>query len=238
MFLYLVVETYNMKKIDFTQLITKEVLSNDMKHVGHVDGLDDRYFIVKEGLFKPKYYKIPREKVISYQHGKVLLDISEQDAKKQFRRKYPGYFKNIQNQFEGLICQDIICNTSNSIVVNNRLPALIMNQLGVFHSIALIALSSSYETIAGCIRSQYDTIIIQSKAVNERKLDLNHMKISQNNMSTNKRAKSDLKMTANNFDKRVKEITRYIPEDPRSNFINNWKTLKSKMYETLEILPD
>jgi hypothetical protein len=68
-----------------------------MKHVGHVDGLDDRYFIVKEGLFKPKYYKIPREKVISYQHGKVLLDISEQDTKKQFKRKYPGYFKNIQN---------------------------------------------------------------------------------------------------------------------------------------------
>jgi hypothetical protein len=97
MFLYLVVETYNMKKIDFTQLITKEVLSNDMKHVGHVDGLDDRYFIVKDGLFNPKYYKIPREKVISYQHGKVLLDISEQDTKKQFKRKYPGYFKNIQN---------------------------------------------------------------------------------------------------------------------------------------------
>jgi hypothetical protein len=68
-----------------------------MKHVGHVDGLDDRYFIVKDGLFNPKYYKIPREKVISYQHGKVLLDISEQDTKKQFKRKYPGYFKNIQN---------------------------------------------------------------------------------------------------------------------------------------------
>ena len=45
-------------------------------------------------------------------------------------------------------------------------------------------------------------------------------------------------MTANNCDKLVKEITRYIPEDPRSNFINNLKTLRSKMYETLEILPD
>jgi hypothetical protein len=57
-------------------------------------------------------------------------------------------------------------------------------------------------------------------------------------MSPNKRAKSDLKMTANSFDKRLKEVTRYIPEDPRSNFINNWKTLKNKMYETLDILPD
>jgi hypothetical protein len=57
-------------------------------------------------------------------------------------------------------------------------------------------------------------------------------------MSPNKRAKSDLKMTANNFDKRLKEVIRYIPENPRTNFMNNWKTLKYKMYETLGILPD
>jgi hypothetical protein len=49
-----------MKKIAITQLITKEVLSNDMKHVGDVDGLGDKYFIVKDGLINPKYYKIPR----------------------------------------------------------------------------------------------------------------------------------------------------------------------------------
>ena len=69
-----------MKKIDFTQLITKKVLTNDKKHLGHVDGLG----------------KIPREKVDSYQDGKVLLNISEQDTKKQFKRKYPGYFKDVQ----------------------------------------------------------------------------------------------------------------------------------------------
>ena len=76
-----------MKKIDFTQLITKKVLTNDKKHLGHVDGLGSLYFIVKDGLFSPRYYKIPREKVDSYEDGKVLLNISEQDTKKQFKRK-------------------------------------------------------------------------------------------------------------------------------------------------------
>ncbi|MGH9987815.1 MAG: hypothetical protein ACRD8W_28065 [Nitrososphaeraceae archaeon] len=86
-----------MKKIDFTQLITKEVLTNDKKHLGHVDGLESVYFIVKDGLFSPRYYKIPREKVDGYQDGKVLLNISEQDTKEQFKRKYPGYFEDVQS---------------------------------------------------------------------------------------------------------------------------------------------
>jgi hypothetical protein len=84
-----------MIKIDFTRLITKEVLTNDKKHMGHVDGFDNLYVIVKNGLFNPRYYKIPREKVDSYQNGKVLLNISEQDTKRQFKRRYPGYFKDI-----------------------------------------------------------------------------------------------------------------------------------------------
>ena len=84
-----------MKKIDFTQLITKKVLTNDNKHLGHVDGLGSLYFIVKDGLFSQDY-KIPREKVDSYQDGKVLLNISEQDTKKQFKRKYPGYLRTFR----------------------------------------------------------------------------------------------------------------------------------------------
>lgn len=84
-----------MIKIDFTRLITKEVLTNDKKHMGHVDGFDNLYVIVKNGLFNPRYYKIPRENVDSYQNGKVLLNLSEQDTKRQFKRKYPGYFKDI-----------------------------------------------------------------------------------------------------------------------------------------------
>ena len=84
-----------MDKIDFTQLITKQVVSSDKKVIGRVDGLDDRYLIVKNGLFNPRYYGIPREKVDSYQAGKVWVDISEHEIKKQFKRKFPGYFKDI-----------------------------------------------------------------------------------------------------------------------------------------------
>jgi hypothetical protein len=36
-----------MDKIDFTQLITKGVITIDKKHMGHVDGFDNRHIIVK-----------------------------------------------------------------------------------------------------------------------------------------------------------------------------------------------
>jgi hypothetical protein len=77
----------------YTQFITKEVLTNDRKHLGHVDGFDNINIIVKDGLFNPQYYKVPRAKVEGYQNGKVLLNISEQDTKRQFKKKYPRYFK-------------------------------------------------------------------------------------------------------------------------------------------------
>src|ERR671918_98471 len=76
----------------YTQLITKDVLTNDRKYLGHVDGFDNINIIVKNGLFNPQYYKIPRAKVDGYKNGKVLLNISEQDTKRQFKKKYPGYF--------------------------------------------------------------------------------------------------------------------------------------------------
>ncbi|MGH9983904.1 MAG: hypothetical protein ACRD8W_08105 [Nitrososphaeraceae archaeon] len=72
-------------------------MSNDRKQIGHVDGLDDKYLIIKDGLIDPDYYKIPREKVDSYQDGKVVLNVSEQDAKERFKREYPGYFKDVQS---------------------------------------------------------------------------------------------------------------------------------------------
>ena len=79
-------------KASNTQLIPKEVLTNDRKHLGHVDGFDNINIIVMNGLFNPQYYKIPRAKVASFQNGKVLLNISEQETKRQFKREYPGYF--------------------------------------------------------------------------------------------------------------------------------------------------
>jgi hypothetical protein len=92
--LYPVVVCNCMRLLDWTKIITREVLSRDKKCLGHVDGLEDTEFIVKDGLIKPKYYKIPRDRVEGYREGKVLLGISEQDVKKQFRRNNPGYFKD------------------------------------------------------------------------------------------------------------------------------------------------
>ena len=51
------------------------------------------YIVVKKGLFNPHYNKIPWEN--GYRNGKILLSITEQDTKSQFKRKYPGYFKDI-----------------------------------------------------------------------------------------------------------------------------------------------
>ena len=86
-----------MNKIDFAQLITREVLTDKKEKIGHIDGLDDTYIIVKDGVIDPKYYKIPRDKVNSYQDGRVLLSISKQEAEKRFKKKYPGYFKDMQD---------------------------------------------------------------------------------------------------------------------------------------------
>jgi sporulation protein YlmC with PRC-barrel domain len=80
-----------------TQFITKEVLTNDKKHIGYVDGFDNTNIIVKYGLFNPHYYRIPRAKVNRYQNGKVLLSITEQDVIKHFGIKYPGYFNSVSS---------------------------------------------------------------------------------------------------------------------------------------------
>jgi hypothetical protein len=74
-----------------TQLITKEVLTYDRKDFGHVDGFDNSNIIIRNGLFNPHYYKIPRAKVNNYQNGKVLLSINKQDVIKHFEIKYPDY---------------------------------------------------------------------------------------------------------------------------------------------------
>ena len=86
-----------MNEMDFTQLITREVLTDSKEKIGHIDGLDDKHIIVKDGLIDPKYYRIPSDKVISFQEGKVLLSISKQDAERRFKRKYLGYFKDVKD---------------------------------------------------------------------------------------------------------------------------------------------
>jgi sporulation protein YlmC with PRC-barrel domain len=82
-------------KAHYTQLITKEVLTNDRKYLGHVDGFDNTNIIVKSGIVNPQYYKIPRAKVDSYQDGKVVLSVTGQDIEKHFGIKYPGYLNDV-----------------------------------------------------------------------------------------------------------------------------------------------
>jgi hypothetical protein len=76
------------------QTLHKQLITKDRKHLGYVDGFDNTNIIVKNCLFNPHYYKIPRAKVNSYQN-KVLLNITEQYIIEHFGIKYPGYFNNI-----------------------------------------------------------------------------------------------------------------------------------------------
>jgi hypothetical protein len=46
-----------MKENTFTQIIKIEVLSNDRKQIGHVDGLDDKYLIIKMDSSTPPTIK-------------------------------------------------------------------------------------------------------------------------------------------------------------------------------------
>ncbi|MGH9983855.1 MAG: hypothetical protein ACRD8W_07860 [Nitrososphaeraceae archaeon] len=57
-------------------------------------------------------------------------------------------------------------------------------------------------------------------------------------MTPNKQRKAELKRAINDYDKRVREVTRFVPEDVKTNFINNWKILKNKIHGTLDVVPD
>ncbi len=80
-------------EFDWNQIVTKPVTTSDGKEIGKVDGLEDDEFVVKDGLIDPKFYKIPRDKVESYDDGKVRLVLSEDQVKSQFERTSPGYYE-------------------------------------------------------------------------------------------------------------------------------------------------
>jgi hypothetical protein len=84
-------------EFDWNQIVTKSVITSEGKEIGKVDGLEDTEFVVKNGLIDPKFYRIPRDKVESYDDGKVRLVVSEDQVKSQFERESPGYYadKNV-----------------------------------------------------------------------------------------------------------------------------------------------
>jgi hypothetical protein len=80
-------------EFDWNQIVTKPVITSDGKEIGKVDGLEDKEFVVKDGLIDPKFYRIPRNKVESYGDGKVKLALSEDQVKTQYERNSPGYYE-------------------------------------------------------------------------------------------------------------------------------------------------
>jgi hypothetical protein len=81
-------------EFDWNEIVTKPVITSDEKEIGKVDGLEDKEFVVKDGLIDPKFYRIPRDKVQSYDDGKVILTLSEDQLKSQFERNSSGYYKS------------------------------------------------------------------------------------------------------------------------------------------------
>ncbi len=63
--------------------------------------IDDKGMIWFSEIFGKRIGVLDPSKVIDnttsgiYQDGKVLLNVSNQDMKKQFKRKYPGYFRDV-----------------------------------------------------------------------------------------------------------------------------------------------
>ena len=85
---------------DWNQIVTRSVETSDGKDIGKVDGLEDTEFVVKDGLIDPKYYRIPRDEVESYNNGRVRLRLLEEEVKARFERTNPGYYSQLQNSGE------------------------------------------------------------------------------------------------------------------------------------------
>ena len=77
---------------DWGEIITEPVYTSDDKHVGHVDGLENDQFVVKDKIIHARYYRLDRELLEEYQDGKVKLKITEQELNSKYKRDRPGYF--------------------------------------------------------------------------------------------------------------------------------------------------
>jgi sporulation protein YlmC with PRC-barrel domain len=80
-------------ELEWNEIVTKPVTTSDGNEIGKVDGLEDTEFVVKDGLIDPKFYRISRNKVESYDDGKVRLALSEDQVKSRFERNSPGYYE-------------------------------------------------------------------------------------------------------------------------------------------------
>src|SRR5689334_7782942 len=90
-------------EFDWNQIVTKSVETKDGKDLGKVDGLEDLAFVVKDGIIDPKYYRIPRDKVEAYDNDKVILSLSEEQAKSEFQKSNPGYYRSLHDPDENSV---------------------------------------------------------------------------------------------------------------------------------------
>lgn len=101
---------------DWNQIVTKSVETSDGKDLGKVDGLQDLYIVVKDGLVDPSYYRIPRDKVEGYHEGKVKLLLSEEEVTSEFQKDNPGYYRKHHDPAESkLTDEDNLGRTSNTV---------------------------------------------------------------------------------------------------------------------------
>jgi hypothetical protein len=82
----------NERDFEWGKIITKPVYTVDDKHVGHVDGLENEQFILKDRIIDARYYRLDRELLEEYKDGKVKLKITEEELNSKYRRDRPGYF--------------------------------------------------------------------------------------------------------------------------------------------------
>ena len=86
--------TESSRHFDWNQIVTKSVETSDGKDLGKVDGLEDLYFVVKDGIIDPEYYRIPREKLARYDGDKVILSLNNDEVKSaEHQKSNPGYYR-------------------------------------------------------------------------------------------------------------------------------------------------
>ncbi|MGH9987368.1 MAG: hypothetical protein ACRD8W_25765 [Nitrososphaeraceae archaeon] len=83
----------NKQGFDWREVITKPVHISDNKHVGHVDGLSDTEFIIKDKIIHARYYSVPRDQLERFEHR--LVNSRSRSNGFKFRRDRPGYFTKV-----------------------------------------------------------------------------------------------------------------------------------------------
>jgi sporulation protein YlmC with PRC-barrel domain len=81
------------RSVDWENVIKKPVYTNDNKYIGHVDRLDEEHLLIKDRIIHARYYQISKKLLDIYQHGKVILKISEQELNSRYKMDRPTTFQ-------------------------------------------------------------------------------------------------------------------------------------------------